>query len=168
MSFYQIFFFSFFFVSFSSIDPGMNARLTEFLFTKSTFSRITCHTRAACKAHRVSKYSAFNWTERTEHQTSDNDVTNLLTFFEDQLSVLIWSVTAQVFLDVSVFMVVYSNTVITRCFSKPLNQAGFTNWCLSLNQHWQFSKKAMSTKQLSFLHRANLNQIQESKLSTII
>lgn len=28
-------------------------------------------------------------TEGTKHQTSDNDVTNLLTFFEDQLSVVI-------------------------------------------------------------------------------
>lgn len=60
----------------------------------------------------------------------------ILTFFEDQFAILVWSVTAKVLLNVCMFVVVNSNTVVARCFSKPLNQASFTNWCLPLNQYW--------------------------------
>lgn len=56
-----------------------------------------------------------------------------LTFFKNQFAILIWSVTAKIFLDISVFMIIYSNTMVPRCLSQPLNQTGFTHWGFSLN-----------------------------------
>lgn len=74
------------------------------------------------------------------------DIKNWHTFFENQFTILVRSVTAKVLLDVSVLMVVNSNAVVARSFGEPLNQAGFTHWRLALNQHWQFSEDEVETE----------------------
>ena len=86
------------------------------------------------------------WVIMLERVNKDEDPRKQgLTFFEEQFSIFVSSVTSNVFLKICMFMVVHSDTFISCRLCQPFNQTGFTNRSLTLDKHWMLSAKESYT-----------------------